>query len=315
MPSFQKSSEFSDVTLVQGDEKLVCRHFQTGFCKFGESCKKQHVKENCQTKTCLSKICKFRHPKPCKYFMRNQSCKFGNSCAYEHIEHTDTHIGDLQRKVDALQAKVDEMGITVNNLEAKLLKLSVNQCESCDYKASSITALKAHVTKKHKDTISPEPEMERSKTSDVSLHISSPAVERDEPHDPSDISFSISEEGGMECDYWLCDFAANSENELTEHITTDHTIESTFIYPNSSEPVTCDYDVGPQNQFPDCEECGEEFLLDHSFAMHLYNAHKVGYKCAHCQKYYPGGDEMYTIHLRMCTVPCGGNPRCPCQFD
>ena len=45
-----------------------------------------------------------------------------------------------------VQAKGDEMGGTDNSLEAKVLKCSVYR----DYIASSITALKEHVAKKHK---------------------------------------------------------------------------------------------------------------------------------------------------------------------
>ena len=48
------------------------------------------------------------------------------------------------------------------------------------------------------------------------FHVSSPALEKVEALDPSDYSFS------QEGDCWLCDFAANSENELTEHIIADH---------------------------------------------------------------------------------------------
>ena len=38
--------------------------------------------------------------------------------------------------------------------------------------------------------------------------------------DPSD--FSTSQEGGLKCNFWLYDFAVNSENELTKHIVADH---------------------------------------------------------------------------------------------
>ena len=58
----------------------------------------------------------------------------------------------------------------------------------------------------------------------------------------------------------------------------------------------------------------EEFFLDQAYAIHLYNAHKVGYDCVHCKKYFPGGDEMYSIHLQLCTAPCDGHPRCPCLY-
>ena len=51
--------------------------------------------------------------------------------------------------------------------------------------------------------------MDGSKTNEVSLHLPFPALEKVEALDPSD--FSTSQEGGSKYDYWLCDFAANSE--------------------------------------------------------------------------------------------------------
>ena len=63
----QRPDASSDVTLVSGDAN-VCKHFKFGFCKFGEKCKKQHLKEICQTEDCNLKTCNKRHPKICKFF-------------------------------------------------------------------------------------------------------------------------------------------------------------------------------------------------------------------------------------------------------
>ena len=65
--------------------------------------------------------------------------------------------------------------------------------------------------------------MERSKTSEFYLHLSFPALEKVEALEPSD--FSTSQEGGLKCNYWLYDFAVNSEKELSEHIIADHASE------------------------------------------------------------------------------------------
>ena len=52
MQATSNSCDFTDVTvtLAVHDGPTVCRHYQTGFCKFGESCRKQHVKEIYQMK-------------------------------------------------------------------------------------------------------------------------------------------------------------------------------------------------------------------------------------------------------------------------
>ena len=119
----------------------------------------------------------------------------------------------------------------------------------------------------------------------------------------------------LKCEYWLCDFKASSESNLKKHVKVSHTKDMSFNYPNSIEKVICDYDQGPQDLDPECEQCGKEFLLDHNFAMHLYNSHKVGYECAHCGNYFPGGDEMYRIHMKLCTSPCpDGDSHCPCRL-
>ena len=57
-----------------------CKFFNTGFCKFVETCRFKHAKENCVDK-CDRTICDKRHPKPCKYGIK---CKRGQSCAYRH---------------------------------------------------------------------------------------------------------------------------------------------------------------------------------------------------------------------------------------
>ena len=58
----------------------TCKFFNTDFCKFAETCRFKHAKENCVDK-CDRTICDKRHPKPCKYGIK---CKRGQSCAYRH---------------------------------------------------------------------------------------------------------------------------------------------------------------------------------------------------------------------------------------
>ena len=106
-----------------------------------------------------------------------------------------------------------------------------------------------------------------------------------------------------------------SESVMNRHIVDAHTIDSNFTYPSSNVKTICGYDIGPQDQFPDCDECDEEFSLDHAFAMHLFHSHKVGFDGVHRHQYLPGGDEMYSVHLQLCKAPCDGHPRCPCKYS
>ena len=155
----------------------------------------------------------------------------------------------------------------------------------------------------------------RSKVCEDSLQVSLLDEQREEPPPAPSVSTSDRVFNSTDqCQYWLCDFTSPSESAMNRHIVDAHTIDSNFTYPSSNEKTICGYDIGPQDQYPDCDECDEEFSLDHAFAMHLFNSHKVGFDCVHCHKYLPGGDEMYSVHLQLCKAPCDGHPRCPCKY-
>ena len=114
------SNASSDVTLVSGDASF-CKHFKFGYCKFGEKCRKRHLKETCQTNDCNSKICNKRHPKICKFFSVNQVCKFGEACCYKHKLNA-TH-SNLLEEISALHAIISSMKDSIQALEDDILRL------------------------------------------------------------------------------------------------------------------------------------------------------------------------------------------------
>ena len=122
MQSSTNYCDFTDVTLAMHDGPKVCRHYQTGFCKFGESCRKQHVKESCQITKCNLKICTKRHPKVCKYFKQHQFCKFGDSCSYRHDIFEPSGC-PLEKQLESLKATVVKMSAVICNLEEKIARL------------------------------------------------------------------------------------------------------------------------------------------------------------------------------------------------
>ena len=76
------------------------------------------------------------------------------------------------------------MAEVLKALENEIVKLkNANKCDLCDYTATSSTALKTHVSKKHKVSSLSSPEKERSNPNPSdSLHdVSLPSVEREEP--------------------------------------------------------------------------------------------------------------------------------------
>ena len=69
------------------EDQAICKHNQTGFCKFQLGCKKKHENGICPEEVgCSSSECPYRHPKSCRNFSRKGICKFGDDCAYKHEE-------------------------------------------------------------------------------------------------------------------------------------------------------------------------------------------------------------------------------------
>ena len=48
---------------------------------------------------------------------------------------------------------------------------------------------------------------------------------------------------------------------------------------NVNVKTTCGYEIGPQDQWPDCEECDLEFCLDLAVAMHLTDLNREMLSC------------------------------------
>ena len=284
-----------DVTLADHDSSPICKHFQTGFCKFRDQCRQRHEAGVCKSLNCSTKTCKMRHPKMCKFFALNQFCKFGENCCYRH----NTSAPHDATQLSALLKKVEEMDQTIKSLQSEVLALkSSTKCDQCNFVATSSTTLKTHITKKHKHVSLPPLEKARNQAIDTSLNLSLPCGER------SDESESESEDAPSTCDWYYCNFETKTTSDMTHHIQEAHTITSSFVYPDSTVKILCDFE----------DDCEEEFFLDHTFAMHVYNVHHCGFKCDHCFAFLPGSEEMEAIHLKMCSSPCTGKPNCACSY-
>ena len=105
----------------------VCQHFQCGFCNFGESCQKKHIKDICLIQSCTSKSCVKRHTKNCKYFSIQQSCKFGDHSAYKHNPNSDKSenkkyldkIIALEDSVEFMKKQICDLTEEVENIKSK----------------------------------------------------------------------------------------------------------------------------------------------------------------------------------------------------
>ena len=100
----------------------VCRHFQFGFCKYLEKCRKFHNKEVCELENCSIDTCLKRHPVPCRYFQTFKRCKFGEYCYYSHCERKEDH-EDVKIKFDELKCLVNKQDMEIKSLQLKLFTL------------------------------------------------------------------------------------------------------------------------------------------------------------------------------------------------
>ena len=123
-------------------------------------------------------------------------CKFGADCSYAH-PHPQPVTSSLQMDIDDLKASIhsfkhglahkehmiQELQEKVKVMENKPGDKSKNSCETCSFKASSLTVLKSHMTNKHNEN--------QKETFDSGISLSPPSPT---PSSPCDLPT-------IECDY------------------------------------------------------------------------------------------------------------------
>ena len=97
--------------------ETICKFNQSGFCKYQNHCRKQHIMDICPTPMCNNMS--FRHPKVCKFFNNFKRCKFGELCAYLHGPEIQTEDG----KISELEENLAQVKAEIRKVEATLLKL------------------------------------------------------------------------------------------------------------------------------------------------------------------------------------------------
>ena len=108
---------------INGSEKIICKYFDNGYCRFKEICKFKHPKENCKEKTCEDYKCPKRHPKTCKYF-RRKKCKFAEKCLFKHDKNSEAKdvakesLSNLENK--ELNNEIEKLKSTIENLTKEI---------------------------------------------------------------------------------------------------------------------------------------------------------------------------------------------------
>ena len=122
----------------------ICQHYKFGYCKFGDTCLLEHVKEICQESHCEIHLCSLRHPRRCKYFQAYNRHKFNNYCSYLH-EYSASHLPS-ENDIIVLKSTVDQMNTIMNehtneveDMKSKLVALEIENNNLINLKASKVT--------------------------------------------------------------------------------------------------------------------------------------------------------------------------------
>jgi hypothetical protein len=170
----------------------------------------------------------------------------------------------IESVVAALKNKEMEMKVLeqrISCIESKAVCSDNFECTQCEYKASSSTALKTHVTKKHKS------ETLRDSSSDKDINVSLPSEDRDESMPFSaDTSFKECDPTPFKCDH--CEFETTLNIKLLRHKAVTH---------ESGVPHTSFW--GPNK----CYMCMLAFDETEEFKDHMIDKHRYTFNCGECE--------------------------------
>ena len=232
---------------VGHEEHPVCKHHQSGYCKYGNQCHKPHNNNICKERVCRDRKCRERHPRACRYFNQNGRCKF-TTCAYDHKEPIhENKVDILEIEIKNLKEQLTELSNNMSKMMAKLVNLEVNtddiqnnskpeeiqetasthyeyKCDKCEYKCSKGVTLMKHINTKHPDYIS-----ERVKDTsnelkcvlcpdnfdtreDLNLHLSEHLDEIKQ----IELADLLNGHEVFKCT--LCDFSSKNKNSIKNHL-------------------------------------------------------------------------------------------------
>ena len=106
----------------------VCKFNKYGHCRYEKFCHFSHEDRKCEDKFCDIRLCSLRHPKNCKYVVKNKPCKFGEFCSFEHeIDDIATFLRDTPEKI--LEKKIQELHVMIGTKDSEIeyLKKIINK--------------------------------------------------------------------------------------------------------------------------------------------------------------------------------------------
>ena len=125
-----------------------CFFNDTGFCKYGDHCRKMHYKSICAIDGC-DKECQSRHPKPCKH---GGKCKFhaNNICAYKHdtLENNDVTFQTLVKSHELLVSENKKNLSKIKDLEVGLKSLTIKKDAEIESLKTKVKTLEQNIESK-----------------------------------------------------------------------------------------------------------------------------------------------------------------------
>ena len=263
------------------EQVSICKFNQSGFCKFKQFCKKEHVNEICESQSeCKREICTKRHPKICRNFMKDGSCRHDNKCAYLHTEKIKQ--SDAQQKLNeilamALATQIKEM----SEMRNKMIELEIK-----------VQHLENYVQTNHI----------KEKTKEVD-NVPSNRETREETIKESNKSQEEIPIFKLQCD--LCNYQCEKEMTLNKHKNTKHPCETKIqnhsdATDEKSAPFYCD----------ECEySCKtKKNLKKHKAQVHIVSIKSKSSKCENCGKEFSKIEDL-EVHMKE------NHPLCQCTVD
>ena len=146
-----------------------CRYHNRGYCKCGSNCIYYHPDKNCDKYIadgkCADPVCSFRHPKPCKFWLkdkrgcyRNELCKYLHRNSEKGINVAEENIEKKVKTKKCDNTKDDNPQIEVTG------RVETNEKEDTDGIIAKMDELKDNISAKEEQIQNLEVEAEAIKT-------------------------------------------------------------------------------------------------------------------------------------------------------
>ena len=154
--------------------ETVCKHNQSGFCKFKNTCRNKHENTLCpKDDHCTSKECLFRHPKSCKNYKREGTCRFKEFCAYKHDKDKDHHINvkelitNHEQEMSAIKHEMNQLKLIISQMGNQIMILNQELQNTIQINVQEIVKIVVETLDKSKDPVQPS---EAEQESPFSVH-------------------------------------------------------------------------------------------------------------------------------------------------